>query len=181
MPPKEIAQRRLSKEHQKRQEEIRSESSEDRQFANIAETTEEESKQDQRSRLKINLLSKLQIKQRQISEQRERQRMLELHERYKATETQESHERRLEYRGVRVRRIEETETPEEQRETMLLKKLERNNRTTFNVTVYVNRKLDNVKLQTNVKEDWKMCVHVTCELKQPKHQTNAKENWNVSV
>ncbi|GIY35520.1 hypothetical protein CEXT_410981 [Caerostris extrusa] len=113
MPPKEIAQRRLSKEHQKPQEEIRNESSKDRQLANITETTEEESKQDQRSRLKSNRLSKLQIEQRQISEQTERQRMLELHERYKATETQEPHARKLQYQSVRGRRIEETITPEE--------------------------------------------------------------------
>ncbi|GIY65804.1 hypothetical protein CEXT_416711 [Caerostris extrusa] len=93
MPPKGIAKRRLSNEHQKRQEDIRNESSDDKQSAIIKETTTaEESMAEQQSRLESSRLSKLKTKQPQISEQtatydNQRQRMRELYQRYKSDRT----------------------------------------------------------------------------------------------
>ncbi|GIY63584.1 hypothetical protein CDAR_442431 [Caerostris darwini] len=104
----------IQKRHQKRQEDSRNESSEARQSANIADTTAEESKAEERSWLESNSLSQLQAKRRQLSEQRERkrQRILELHELIKATGTQEQLEMRLENQQVGVRQIRETEIAE---------------------------------------------------------------------
>ncbi|GIY69408.1 hypothetical protein CDAR_470751 [Caerostris darwini] len=126
MPPKEIAKRRLSKEHQKRQEDIRNESSENRQPANITETTSaEESMAEQQSWLESNRFSKLQTKQRQILKRTEtamydnkQQSMSELYRRYKTTEPQEQPERRLEQTLALMSRLRIVET-EEQHEKML--------------------------------------------------------------
>ncbi|GIY63588.1 hypothetical protein CDAR_442451 [Caerostris darwini] len=123
MPPKGIAKRRLSNEHQKRQEDIRNESSEDRQSVYITETTTttaEESMAKQQSSLESNRFSNLQTKQSQISEQMEtamhdnkRQRMCELYQRDKATEAQDQPEGRLEQTLGRMSRLGTVETGEQ--------------------------------------------------------------------
>ncbi|GIY63586.1 hypothetical protein CDAR_442441 [Caerostris darwini] len=117
MSSKKSAKRSLS-------EEIRNESSEDRQLrlVNVRGRTAEESMAEKQSRLEkeINRLSKLQAEQFQISEQRESklQRKHELYQRVKATETPEERERRLEQKRVYMSRLRKAETPE-QRERRL--------------------------------------------------------------
>ncbi|GIX97853.1 hypothetical protein CEXT_722121 [Caerostris extrusa] len=127
MPPKEIAmprKRRLSKECQNRQDEIPSESSEDRQssLTNIRERTAKESmaKQQWPSNLESKCLIQLQGERSRISEQRERKRQYnsDFFQRVKATETQEERETRLEKQRVCQARLRAAESPE-QRERRL--------------------------------------------------------------
>ncbi|GIY69371.1 hypothetical protein CDAR_470521 [Caerostris darwini] len=105
--------RRLVKQHQKRQENIRNESSEDGKVgrANNRQRTVRGAERT----LERNRPNKLQTKQRKTSELRERtrQHMHEWYEVFKVAKTTEQRERRLERMRARDHRRRPSETPEE--------------------------------------------------------------------
>ncbi|GIY00735.1 hypothetical protein CDAR_298841 [Caerostris darwini] len=135
MPPKEIAmprKRRLSKECQNRQDEIPTETSEDRKssLTNIRERTAEESmakqqrpsnletketKEERETRLEKQRVC--QARNRAAESPKQRERILERKRARKAeniaAETAEQRERRLQYMHVGNQRVMETETPGE--------------------------------------------------------------------
>ncbi|GIZ02788.1 hypothetical protein CEXT_572671 [Caerostris extrusa] len=105
--------RRLVKQHQKRQENIRNESSEDGQVGRV--NNRQRTVRGAERTLERNRPSKLQTKQCKTSKQRERtrQHMHEWYEVFKVAKTAEQRERRLERMRARDHRRRPSETPEE--------------------------------------------------------------------